>query len=259
MNENVDNFFAEAMFISDLHLHPEIPEITEKFFAFLQWAATRTKTLYILGDFFHAWPGDDAIDNWSDKIIKALADLSTHGIEVYFMPGNRDFLVGKSFLTRAKLRKLSDPAVINLSDEQVLLTHGDRYCTKDRAHQNFRRLTRNSLFKLFFLRTPYAFRRKIVDKVRNYSQFNRVKPIQNMQVVPATMIKDLRRFKLNKVIHGHTHIPGLVKHAMSCLDFYQYVLSDWDENPAVMCYNKTNKFYYVRFAEDLWRKTKMEI
>ncbi len=236
----------EAMFISDLHLHPNEPQITAKFLEFCKWAKGRTKRLYILGDFVHAWPGDDAIDAWSNEIIAVLADLVNSGIKTYFMPGNRDFLIGNKFLKLAKLQKLSEPAIITLGAKKVLLVHGDRYCTTDKAHQRLRRFTRNSLFKLVFLRVPYKYRSRIVNKVRQYSA-NNTKITKDMLTVPQSISAHLRGFKLDTVIHGHTHIPGLTIHTDKHGEFLQYVLSDWDENPLVMCYNNTNDFYYRRF------------
>jgi UDP-2,3-diacylglucosamine hydrolase len=251
MSSSIAATDSEAMFIADLHLHPEMPEITHKFFAFIKWAANKTKTLYILGDFLHAWPGDDAMDEWSDSIANKLSWLSSQGVDIYFMPGNRDFLVSRRFLTSSKMQEISEPSVIKFGDERVLLVHGDRYCTKDRAHQYLRRFTRNSLFKLIFLRTPYKFRARIVSTIRKYSQSAKSKPQKNMQAIPSAITKHLRSLKSNTVVHGHTHQPGLTKHVDNQDDFYQYVLSDWDENPSIMCYNSTKKFHYVLFAEDV--------
>jgi len=237
----------DAMFISDLHLHPKQPEITKKFLDFCDWAKGKTKILYILGDFLHAWAGDDAIDSWSEKITNALAELSCSGIEVYFIPGNRDFLIGKKFLQQANVKRLPEQYVINLGDKKVLLVHGDCYCTNDKAHQRLRLFTRNWLFKLVFLQMPYKFRAKIVNKVRQYSANNN-KLSKNMLTVPNAILKSLRKARLDTVIHGHTHKPGLTTHTYNQDKFFQYVLSDWDENPLIMCYNNTNKFKYIPFV-----------
>lgn len=244
--------FAEAIFISDLHLHPKQPDITQKFFAFCAWVKNRTNKLYILGDFLHAWPGDDALDAWSMEIINALADLANHGILIYFMPGNRDFLIGNKFLKLAKLIKLTEPSVVKLGENKVLLVHGDCYCTADKAHQWLRRFTRNWWFKFIFMQIPYRFRRGIVSKVRSYSENKKpaidMQNIAKLQTNSLLMSKDLRKLKIDTVIHGHTHIPGLTTHTDLDGEFFQYVLSDWDANPLILCYNKTNKFYYKRFV-----------
>ncbi|OGV37967.1 MAG: UDP-2,3-diacylglucosamine diphosphatase [Legionellales bacterium RIFCSPHIGHO2_12_FULL_35_11] len=240
---------SEAMFISDLHLHPEHPKLTNKFFAFLNWSVSKTKSLYILGDFFHVWPGDDAIDSWSEKIANEIAALANHGIKVYFLAGNRDFLIGQKFISKARMTELVESSVIKLGNDKVILVHGDRYCVRDRSHQILRRFTRNRLFKLIFLRTPYKFRSKVVNSVRRYSQNNRSKPVADMITVPTEIVKHLSRNQVDIVVHGHTHTPGLVKHNDKKGNFYQYVLSDWEEKPLIMCYNNTGKFYYVRFED----------
>lgn len=242
-----ENLSADVMFIADLHLHPQQPEITAKFLRFCKWAKQRTKELYILGDFVHAWPGDDGIDVWSDKIIAALSSLADAGVKTYFMAGNRDFLIGKKFLRRANLVELADPSVITLGGKKVLLSHGDRYCTEDISHQRLRRFTRNRIFKLFFLRVPYRYRSQVVNKVRKYSADGKLKPGKNMLAIPSSIAKHLRKYDLATVIHGHTHLPGLTIHRDHFGEYQQYVLSDWDENPLIMCYNSTNEFYYNRF------------
>lgn len=247
MIENDRQIIEDAMFISDLHLHPKQPEITQKFLDFCGWAKGRTKSLYILGDFLHAWPGDDAIDSWSEKIINALACLSDFGIKVYFMPGNRDFLIGKKFLKQAKVIALPEQYIVTLGVKKVLLVHGDCYCTDDKAHQRLRRFTRNRLFKLIFLRTPYKYRAKIVNKVRQYSANNN-KVTKNMLTVPKAIFKHLRKLNLDTVVHGHIHRAGLTEHLDNHEKFFQYVLSDWDENPLIMCYNSTNEFRYKLFV-----------
>lgn len=237
----------DAMFISDLHLHPNEPKITKNFLDFCIWARGKTKVIYILGDFLHAWPGDDAIDDWSKKITSALADLVSSGIKIYFMSGNRDFLIGEKFLKQAKVCELLEPTVINLGSEKVLLVHGDRYCTDDISHQMLRILTRNQLFKRLFLKIPFKYRNKIVNKVRQYS-IDHTKLKGNILTIPKSISSHLHKFKLNTVIHGHTHTPGLITHNDKYGVFYQYILSDWDEKPMIMCYNQTNKFYYSLFV-----------
>lgn len=239
----------EAVFISDLHLHPEQPAIREKFRNFVSWALDNTEKVYILGDFLHVWPGDDAMDVWSEGIAADLAKLADQGIPAYFMPGNRDFLIGKRFLQKAKLQLLNDPTVIHLGDQAVLLSHGDAYCTQDSSHQWFRRLTRNHLFRLLFLSLPYALRKYMVGQVRQYSQNNRNKSVSNMQTVEATMHKDLACFASKILIHGHTHQPGVRTYGSGVQFWKEYTLSDWDENPSILCYNKTNYQFLKIYGE----------
>jgi UDP-2,3-diacylglucosamine hydrolase len=234
----------EVAFISDLHLHPDMPHITIRFNQFIDWAAKELKTLYILGDFFHAWPGDDGFDPWSEAIAHRLKSLSLQGVTTYFMHGNRDFLIGKRFIEKAGLHLLKEPALIALDDTSILLAHGDRYCTKDTRHQIFRKLTRNPIFKTLFLATPLAFRQKMVASVRRLSQSTPYNPI-NMNVVNEVLLAHMQRHSVTSLIHGHTHKPGLTEHSKDGVKFFQFVLSDWDDNPLVLCYNKSKGLHFT--------------
>lgn len=239
----------DAVFISDLHLHPDEDAIMERFNRFIDWAAKNTKTVYILGDFFHVWPGDDALDTWSMAIADRLSWLASHDIRLYFMHGNRDFLLGPRFAKLAAITLLKEPALINLDGNQFLLVHGDRYCTKDKGHQRLRMLTRNSIFSTLFLRLPYKLRAKLVYKVRQHSQENRNKPEAYMDVVAEDLLTHMHKFQVTRLIHGHTHKPGLTQHEFKGQLYAQYVLSDWDDNPLLMCYDNTKGLYYDRLLE----------
>ena len=232
----------DAVFISDLHLHPHMPEITERFTHFVQWAGSNTRAVYILGDFFHVWAGDDSLDAWGESIVSQLSWLAEQGVALYYIHGNRDFLLGKSFATRASLQILPDPSVIELHGERILLTHGDRYCTNDSSHQWLRRVTRNRLFSTLFLSIPYRIRSRWVDRVRAHSQENKRKPQWTMDIVPSVMLAHMRRLNTKVVIHGHIHQPGLTTHTGS---YQQYVLSDWDDNPLILCYYKASGFCFI--------------
>lgn len=237
----------EAVFISDLHLDPNIPEISKRFDDFLVWAASHTRALYILGDFFHAWAGDDTSNAWSDTIADQLATLHEQGVAVYLMRGNRDFLLGRAFACRASSVLLDEPACIELGGMRVMLTHGDRYCTQDKAHQWFRRLTRNRWFSTIFLNVPRHVRERMVAGVRAHSEHNSRKQPDMMDVVPEALIRDLKQHQINIMVHGHTHRPGLTVHPSADQIYKQYVLSDWDAPPTVLCYNKATGFYFKLF------------
>lgn len=237
-----------ALFISDLHLHPESKAITTRFFQLLDWATEQTDTLYILGDFFHAWSGDDALDDWARSIAARLAQLPEQGVTCYFMPGNRDFLLGEGFASVAKWIPLPDPARVQLDGETILLSHGDRYCTADRAHQWFRRLTRNKAFRTLFSWIPLSLRQQWVQQVRAYSSSNnRKKLTYKMEVVESTVMKALNKAKATTLIHGHTHVPQKVHYTVSKKKYTRYVLSDWDDSPTVLCYYKSHGFKLVPF------------
>lgn len=237
-----------AVFISDLHLNPDQPEITARFFRFIDWAAENTAALYILGDFFHAWPGDDGLDPWSQEIIQRLNNLSRQGVALYYMHGNRDFLIGEVLAQQAGFTLLKDPCVIYLNHQAVLLSHGDSYCTADVSHQYFRMLTRNRAFKWLFMKLPFKMRSKMVMSVRRMSENNRQKPQQIMDVVPAALLKSMKKFQTKILIHGHTHKPGLTSHELGEVTYHQYVLSDWDDAPRLLCYDDKRCFYFTQIA-----------
>ncbi|STX51700.1 UDP-2,3-diacylglucosamine hydrolase [Legionella busanensis] len=234
----------EAVFISDLHLHPNEELIYNRFKSFIRWAAINTRTVYILGDFFHAWAGDDTLEEWSIAVAAALKSLVNQGINVFFMHGNRDFLVGRQFAAKAGMTLLKEPTIITLVDKPVLLVHGDRYCIYDKAHQRFRKLTRNDLFVTLFSFIPRRIRQKMVNRVRQHSQNNRTKSTAMMAIEPKAMLSHMQQHQVKTLIHGHTHQPGLVKHTFQGDQFEQYVLSDWDDKPQILCYHKAKGFYF---------------
>lgn len=235
----------EAVFISDLHLNPAQEEITQRFNQFIDWALKNTRSVYILGDFFHVWPGDDGIDEWSQEIAARLYSLKAQGIPLYFMHGNRDFLLGKAFATLAGMEILNEPTVIALNKEHILLAHGDRYCTMDKGHQRFRRLTRNRIFPKLFLRCPYKIRHNLVNKVRQHSQNHHNKPVTQLAIVPSVMLAHMQKLKVKTLIHGHTHQPGLTQYNEKGQLMSQFVLSDWDDTPTLLCYDNANGLYFT--------------
>jgi UDP-2,3-diacylglucosamine hydrolase len=237
---------AEAVFIADLHLDPKEPLIIERFNTFIDWAAVNTSSVYILGDFFHAWPGDDGLEPWSKAIAKRLRWLSRQGVAVYFMHGNRDFLLGERFADFAGMTILPEPTIINLDQRKILLVHGDRYCINDKSHQWFRWITRNPWFRNIFLYLPLQLRVRIVNKVRQRSQSMKFKTLSQMDVVLAPMIKHMQEQSVKILIHGHTHKPGLSNHLYNGIDYSQYVLSAWDDSPRLLCYDKSNGFEFIQ-------------
>lgn len=236
-----------VVFISDLHLHPDEPLIQARFDAFIEWAKKSVKQVYILGDFFHAWVGDDSIDDWSRGIASQLYSVTSMGIPVFYMHGNRDFLLGKQFAKLSGWTVLSEPKLIELGDEKVLLVHGDRYCTKDLAHQRFRRITRNRLFRFLFLSLPLTYRQKLVSQIRERSMNDTSKSMEQMDVVAESVIEHMNKYAIKTLIHGHTHKPGLTRYNHHSDELKRYVLSDWDDTPLLLCYHNTKGFYFARF------------
>ena len=237
----------EAIFISDLHLGPNTPEITQRFIDFSKWVIGKTKRLYILGDFFHAWPGDDIQENWVQEIRNILQQISSADIKVYFLVGNRDFLVGKHFCTLAGMQLIKEPYLLDFVKDRTLLVHGDRYCIKDRAHQWFRVLTRNTLFTSLFCRLPLFLRKSIVQNVRQHSQNNKLAKIQVGDADEKAALSHLEHTKCTIIIHGHTHKPALHKMISAQKVSLRYVLSDWDDAPVVLCYHNTKGYKFIHF------------
>lgn len=241
----------EIVFISDLHLHPEDANIEARFNAFISWAKKSTKSVYILGDFLHAWPGDDAFCPWSRNIAAHIASLKDAGIEVFYMHGNRDFLIGNNFAKSAQWTQLSEPHIIQCGEEKVVLMHGDRYCTKDRRHQWFRALTRTPVFCAIFKHLPLKLRSKLVYAVRNHSQNKPIVSWDALDVVTEAWVTHLQKLGVHTVIHGHTHKPGLEAVNDRGQSLKRYVLSDWDDSPRLLCYHISQGFYYAHFDDDL--------
>jgi UDP-2,3-diacylglucosamine hydrolase len=236
----------DVVFISDLHLHPEDQAISDRFNKFINWAKGSVKNIYILGDFFHSWAGDDSINDWSRAIALQLNSLTKQGISLYYLHGNRDFLLGQEFADIAGWNILTEPAIINLGEEKVMLVHGDRYCTKDKAHQRFRFLTRNRWFSKLFLSLPLAYRERLVNKVRTLSAENQTKTAEEMDVVPDSVCKHMLQQKVSILIHGHTHKPGLTQYKYDSINLKRYVLSDWDDSPNLLCYDNTIGIHFTQ-------------
>lgn len=240
--------FFEAVFISDLHLHRENKVLQVRFDAFIEWIAFKTKALYILGDFFHAWAGDDSGSDWSESIASRLAALTRQGIKVFFMPGNRDFLLGKRFAKSANIVLLTDPSVLYLEGQKLVLSHGDRYCKQDRMHQLLIKITRNRVFIRLFLALPLGLRKAMVEGVRGYSLRNTPqKDPAIFKITLKSLIQHLKTLKVNTIIHGHIHQPKCCIHRVKTQAFKQFVLSDWDDKPAILIYNKSDGFKFLKF------------
>ena len=236
----------DAVFISDLHLHPDDSLIQARFDRFVDWAKLSVKQIYILGDFFHLWVGDDAMNEWSRGIANQLYSLTTQGISISYLHGNRDFLLGPCFAQHAGWTVISEPTIIQLGDKSILLAHGDRYCTQDIVHQRFRRLTRNRLFSTLFLSLPLKYRQQWVNRIRLKSMSDTSKSAEQMDVVAKSVIEHMLKYNVKTLIHGHTHKPGLIHYNDSAGDLNRYILSDWDDNPQILCYDHSKGLYFTQ-------------
>lgn len=220
-----------SLFISDLHLAPERPATVALFLDFLGRQAREAEALYILGDLFDAWIGDDDDEPPYPAIRAALRDLTTSGTRCAILPGNRDFLLGRRFLADTGCELLADPTLIDLYGTPTLLMHGDLLCTDDRAYQRFRRVIRNPIVKRLFLWRGLERRRALAQDYRRRSMAAIAgKSLTIMDVNPDAVLEALRRQGARRLIHGHTHRPG--DHALS-LDgqpAQRLVLAEWRED-----------------------------
>lgn len=214
------------LLISDLHLHEERPDITGAFLAFLQQHAKHAQALYILGDFFEVWIGDDAISPFQRSIAQALSAVAAGGTQIYLMHGNRDFLIGNDFCRLADCQLLTDPSVVQLAGEAVLLMHGDSLCTSDKSYIRLRRVLRNPLI-LFILRNlPLRTRQRLAGDLRAKSKSStRMKASDITDVNPEEVTRVMAHQHVRTLIHGHTHRPAV--HDLGNKK-QRIVLGDWD-------------------------------
>ncbi|MCA3000426.1 MAG: UDP-2,3-diacylglucosamine diphosphatase [Rhodocyclaceae bacterium] len=221
---------SPSLFISDLHLHQTRSETSAAFFHFLSNDAAQAGALYILGDLFEYWVGDDQLDHdrFSRKVCDAIRILSDRGVNVFFMHGNRDFLIGDRFATEANLTILTDPAQIRQGDRSFLLLHGDTLCTDDRAYQQFRRQTRAPAWQAGILAKPYDERVALAASIRERSDTEKAtKAADIMDVSPATVEAVFRQYGYVDMIHGHTHRPATHVHMVDGHPCTRQVLADW--------------------------------
>jgi len=218
-----------SLFVSDLHLCPSRPETAALFERFLDRVAPAADALYLLGDLFEYWAGDDDLaEPFHAAVVAALARLSRQGTALYLIRGNRDFLQGEAFAAACGGRFLADPTLIDLHGTPTLLAHGDRYCTDDADYQTFRARVRDPAWQAAFLARPLAERKQEIERLRAASETGkRAKPTRLMDVNPAAIAAALREAGCRRLIHGHTH-----RRARHALDLdgtpaERWVLGEW--------------------------------
>lgn len=223
---------AFSLFISDLHLCESRPAIIQAFIQFTETTARQADALYILGDLFEYWAGDDAIESGTHQAcINALKQLSNHKVDIFFMHGNRDFLIGDDFARASGMTLLPDPSLVNLYGYRVLLSHGDALCTDDTDYQAFRATVRTEAWQKEFLSQPLSNRLAYIESVRAKSDAEKsIKSMQIMDVNTQAVEQLLTTHQFPTLIHGHTHRPAKHKHTIaqkhSC---DRWVLGDWYE------------------------------
>ncbi|MGV0036644.1 MAG: UDP-2,3-diacylglucosamine diphosphatase [Candidatus Azotimanducaceae bacterium WSBS_2022_MAG_OTU7] len=215
----------ERIFISDLHLDAERDDLTGAFRQFLGEQCQTIDELYILGDFFELWLGDDDTTPLNQEVASALAGLNC---EVFIMHGNRDFLIGDTFCKTAGAKLLPDPYSITLGDQPALLMHGDSLCTRDEEYMEARMLLRSEAFQQDFLSKQMQQRRLIAEQIRGKSQrVSREKAEDIMDVTLSEVTKVMDKAGTSILIHGHTHRPSVHEVVLQAGPGIRYVLGDW--------------------------------
>ncbi|MFZ9036013.1 MAG: UDP-2,3-diacylglucosamine diphosphatase [Francisellaceae bacterium] len=209
--------------ISDLHLSAQRPQTAALFFRFLKEITTKADRLYILGDFFDYWIGDDDWSDFNRQIIDRLRQAADDGLHIYFMAGNRDFLIGQRFCATAGIHLINEPYLLSYRRSTIVLMHGDLLCGDDKSYLRFRRCVRSRLIQTLYLMLPLRLRRRLAEKIRHQSRE------KNSQYPDIDVTKEriaYYRQSAPYLIHGHTH--KFAVHEES--DYTRYVLGDWHEN-----------------------------
>ena len=229
-----------TLFISDLHLEPDRPAMTALFLDFLRQGARQADALYILGDLFEAWVGDDDDAELGYVVAEALRALSDSGVPLFFIHGNRDFLLGPRFAAAGGIQLLPETVVIELAGEPILLMHGDTLCTDDVDYQSFRARVRDPAWWAHTLALPLAQRRILAGQLRETSQqATQQKAADITDVNPAAVDTALRAFGVHHLIHGHTHRPAVHQWTLDGRPARRTVLGDWHLQGSVLRHDAT--------------------
>jgi len=226
---------ASALLISDLHLTPSMPLTAQRFFDFCEKEAPKVEAVFILGDLFEYWVGDDASTSspFQQEVQRAIANLSTK-VKTYYLHGNRDFLIGKSFLKKTGMTLIADPSTVEIASKKWMLAHGDALCTADTGYQVFRNWVRKPWIQKIFLSLPLNWRRGIAQHLRSNShsqyqtqQRNATQQLK-MDVTREACAAALKEQSGDRLIHGHTHLPAHHEESLGTQNWQRWVLSDWD-------------------------------
>lgn len=240
-----------SIFISDLHLDPGRPEGIQLFADFIRKKAVTTDQLFILGDLFEYWLGDDACEySGYQSIAQSLSVLASNNTKLYFMHGNRDFLIGKEFATSVNCELLTDPTRFKLNNLNVLLMHGDSLCTDDIAHQQFRAVSRSDEWKNDILSKTILEREELARHLRMNSQKGNAEKIESIMDVNQTAVEAaMREHNVRLLIHGHTHRTAIHKFKLSGATVHRIVLGDWYLKGNYLVQDKT-RFKLVSYSDE---------
>ncbi len=228
-----------TLFISDIHLTEQDPIITAAFLDLVQHQAQQCQQVYILGDLFDVWLGDDAITTFHEVILNAIYALSQQGSEVFFMHGNRDFLVGDIFAQRTGCHLLDQTTVIDLNGQKTLLLHGDQLCSEDVDYQQFRQQVRNPTWQQSFLSLPIPQRIQLASQARDMSTSKTQQTADAiLDASQQTIIKTMQAANVSQLIHGHTHRPAVHHFLLNGQMAERIVLGDWGPKCSTLLFEK---------------------
>lgn len=229
-------------FIADLHLAQNRPDITACFLSFLQEDAVNASTLYILGDLFEYWIGDDDTSEFIQQVAAALKALADKGVEIFYIHGNRDFLLGKKYAKRCGMTILPEVAEIDLHGEKAIILHGDTLCTRDVEYQKFRKKSRSWWWQAMIKSLPLFVRRNIAENYRKKSAASTAMKAQDiMDVTPEEVVTNLEKYGCQLMIHGHTHRPAIHSLSANNKNAKRIVLGDWYEQGSILVANNHNQ------------------
>ncbi len=233
----------QTFFISDLHLSDHTPHLLNLFTHFMENLAPSGDALYILGDLFDFWVGDDENSAVVAQVCQQIQQLSAKGVPCYFIAGNRDFLIGKAFAQRANLTLLPDYALIDLYGTPTLLCHGDTLCLEDESYQKFRHYVHKKWLQRLFLALPLRLRLRLAHKVRNQSQAAKgQKATHIMDVTPSFVEHCMQQHHAQRLIHGHTHRQNTHQHPTGT----RIVLGDWGEKWSVLSVRENGTYEFLQ-------------
>lgn len=236
---------APVLFISDLHLDGSLPDISRQFLNFLRTDARQAQALYILGDLFEAWIGDDDPDIEKQTIQTALRELTDDGVRCFVMHGNRDFMIGRRFFKKTGCRFIDDTSTVEIFGRRVLLLHGDTLCTDDHSYQRLRRRMRNPLLKFVLRHLPLQTRYWLAGKLRAGSKahIDKSMAVQSMtsimDVNADTVAQTFRQQRVDIMIHGHTHRPCVHSLQIDNQPVTRIVLGDWYSQGSVLRWDQS--------------------
>jgi UDP-2,3-diacylglucosamine hydrolase len=228
---------GRCLFVSDVHLDEAAPEAQRQFLDFLRTQVAGARVLYILGDLFEAWVGDDDVGDERCAVLAALRELTGSGVACFLLHGNRDFLIGQGFCRETGCQLLPDPVIADLDGERVLLTHGDALCTDDQAYQELRSIVRTPAWQDRFLGLSLADRQLLANEVRAGSRAHTARSIPTiMDVNAAAVAAAFKAARVRRIIHGHTHRPAVHDALVAGQPVQRIVLGAWYEQGSYLAF-----------------------